>query len=244
MATPPPSLPMFFSGVVPLDPKRHGELRLDRGRDFRFARQTNAIPLALHELVAAAADFPIVFGAPGRHSALAIVGFRDHENLFVDANGAWRRGAYVPAYVRNYPFAVIESPGSDALVLGIDPQAAVLGDSGAPLFDAAQPAAALKEALELCSSLYHSLKESSAFCAALEEEGLLVENRAVIEFARGGSATITGFRVVDAAKFDAVAEARFLDWRRRGWLAPLYAHLQSTARWARIVDLGAEEPSP
>jgi hypothetical protein len=235
---------MFFSGVVPLDPKRHGDLRLERGRDFGFARETNAIPVALHELAAAAADYPIVFGAPGRQAALAIVGFRDHENLYVGADGTWRRGAYVPAYVRNYPFAVIETPGSDALVLGIDPKATSLGASGAPLFEAGQPAAALKEGLDLCSSLYHSLKETSDFCAALELEGLLIENRAVIEFARGGSATITGFRVVDVAKLDKVAEARFLDWRKRGWLAPLYAHLQSTTRWARIVDLGAEEPSP
>ena len=239
MAEPNPALPLFFRQIVPLDPRLHADLRLERGRDYRFARETNAIPIALHEGAAAAGDYPIVFGGPGQATLLAIVGYRERENLFVDLAGSWRAGSYIPAYVRNYPFAFIEAPDAKTLVLGFDPQARCFGKSGAPVFVNGQPTQPLTEAAELCKQLYQSLRETGALCAALESHGLLVENSAVIDFKQGGQAVLRGFRVVDAAKFGALDDAVFLDWRKRGWLAALYAHLLSAARWSRIVDLGA-----
>jgi hypothetical protein len=230
---------MFFREIVPLDAKRHGALHLARGSDYGFARETNAIPVAIHELAAASADYPIVFGGPGTTAALAIVGYRDRENLFVQKDGTWRHGAYIPAYARNYPFAFIETQGGQTLVLGIDPKSSSLGTKGAALFETQKAATALNEAMELCRSLHQSLKETFQFCTALEERGLLVENRAVIEFKEGGAATLGGFRVIDVQKFGALDDAVFLDWRKRGWLAPIYAHFHAAGRWARIVDLAA-----
>jgi hypothetical protein len=240
MATSEPQLPMFFRGIVPLDPARHGKLRMRRGHDYGFARETNAVPIALHEAAAASADYPLVFGAKGRGGMLAIVGYRDRENLFLEADGSWRAGTYVPAYARNYPFAFIETPGNQ-FVLGIDPQASsLLGEAGEPLFNnSAQPTAPLNQAIELCKSLFASLKATGELIDALEARELLIDNSALIEFKAGGSARLGGFRIIDPAKFDALDDAVFLDWRKRGWLAPIYAHFNAAGRWSRIVDLGA-----
>lgn len=239
MAEPSPALPLFFREIVPLDPRLHGELRLERWQDYRFARETNAIPIALHEVAAAAIDYPIVFGGPGQAVLLAIVGYRERENLFVDLAGQWQRGTYIPAYVRNYPFAFILAPDGKTLVLGFDPQANCFGKGGAPVFADAQPTQQLNDAAELCRTLYQSLRETGALCAELENRGLLVENSAVIDFKQGGQAVLRGFRVIDAEKFNALDDAVFLEWRKRGWLGAIYAHFNSAARWARIVDLAA-----
>jgi hypothetical protein len=239
MADPAPALPLFFREIVPLDPRLHGELRLERGQNYRFARETNAIPIALHEVPAAAGDYPIVFGGPGQGALLAVVGYRERANLFVDAAGGWQRGAYVPAYVRNYPFAFIQAPDGKTLVLGFDPQAHCFGAAGAPVFADGKPAQPLTEAAELCKTLYASLRETSELCVALETQALLVENSAVIDFKQGGQAVLRGFRVIDGEKFAALDDAVFLDWRKRGWLPAIYAHFNSAARWSRIVDLGA-----
>jgi hypothetical protein len=239
MATTDPQLPMFFRGIVPLDASRHGKLKLQRGREYGFARETNAVPIALNEAAAAAADYPVVFGGKGRVAMLAIVGYRDRENLFLEKDGSWRAGTYIPAYVRNYPFAFIEAPNNQ-LVLGIDPEASLLGAAGEPLFNnSAQPTPPLNQAIELCKSLHQSLRVTGEFFNALEAQGLLVENSAVIEFKAGGSARLGGFRVIDPQKFDALDDATILDWKKRGWLAPVYAHFIASGRWSRIVDLGA-----
>jgi hypothetical protein len=239
MAEPNPALPLFFREIVPLDPRLHGDLRLERGQDYRFARETNAIPIALHEVAAAAGDYPIVFGGPGQAALLAVVGYRERENLYVDLAGQWQRGSYVPAYVRNYPFAFILAPDNKTLVLGFDPQARCFGAAGAPLFAAGQTAPPLTEAADLCKTLFASLRETGELVAALEAQGLLVENSAVIDFKQGGQAVLRGFRVIDGDKFAALDDAVFLDWRKRGWLAAIFAHVNSAARWSRIVDLGA-----
>lgn len=238
MADPAPQLPLFFRGIEVLDATRHGHLRLDRGRNFGFARDTNAVPLALQEAAAASADYPLVFGGPGQPALIAVVGYRDRENLFVDAAGAWRPETYIPAYVRNYPFAVIEASAENRL-LGFDPKAACVGATGLALFEKGQPTPTLDEAAQLCRALHQSLRETLSLGLALEAHGLLAENSAQIEFKHGGTAVVRGFRVVDLAKFAALDDAVFLDWRRRGWLPPIYAHINSAPRWARLVDLAA-----
>jgi hypothetical protein len=237
----PAGIPMFYRNLVPLDVERHAELRIERGNDFSHAVHSNSLPLALHEFGAAAADYPIVFGSAGKGVALAIVGFREAENLFVDADGTWRGGAYIPAYARNYPFAFFGQEGENRLMLGVDLDAPCLGkEAGAPLFEGRKPARALNEALEFCGALHKSLQDTWTFVTALEEAGLLVENQAVINFTAGGRASLGGFRVIDQAKFEALDDQRFLDWRKRGWLPAIYAHFQSLSRWSRIIELGAE----
>jgi hypothetical protein len=230
---------MFFKGIAPLDPIRHATLKLKRRGDFGFARETNAVPIALHEAAPAGGDYPIVFGAKGQPAMLAIVGYRDRENLFVEGDGSWRRGMYVPAYVRNYPFAFIEAPGGQQYVLGIDPDAPLLASDGEPLFEEMRATQLLNQAIELCKSLFQSLRETVDLINALEQHQLLIDNSALIEFRAGGSARLGGFRVLDAAKFNMLDDAVFLDWRRRGWLAPLFAHFNAAGRWGRIVDQAA-----
>ena len=40
---------------------------------------------------------------------------------------------------------------------------------------------------------------------------------------------------------DGVSDATFLEWRRRGWLGPIYAQLYSSAQWSRLIDLASAE---
>jgi hypothetical protein len=236
---PDPALPLFFRRVAALDRGVHAGLKLDRGKGgYGYAAAANALPLAGGEFAAAGANYPIVFAGAGPTSALAVVGTRDGQNLFVDGAGAWRPGKYIPAYARAYPFILLEIPGGERLVLAADPDAECLaGDTGVALFENGKASAALDEALQFCRTLHEELRQTRAFCAALDAAGLLVPNQAMITLGSGVSFKLEGFKVIDRAKFDALDDALFLDWRRRGWLALIYAHFLSTAQWAGIVDL-------
>ena len=37
---------------------------------------------------------------------MAILGIQEGQNLFVMPDGRWDRRAYIPAYIRRYPFCV------------------------------------------------------------------------------------------------------------------------------------------
>lgn len=234
--------PLFYRRPVALSPIAHVQLALESDGTYGFARATNSIPLNAVEFGLAARHFPIVFTSGSPAIPVAIVGTLKERNLFVDESGHWQDGVYVPAWVRRYPFIFIEPPGSKEFILGIDEAAPVLKSGGDNrLFRAGKPTPLLERAVALCSEYQSNIALTRAFCKALEDEGLLEEKEAGLEMKDGRSFRLTGFRVVDAKKFDKLDSKTFLRFRRRGWLAPIYLHLTSVANWAILIDLAAKQ---
>ncbi len=44
---------------------------------------------------------------------LALLGLRNTENLFVDNEGKWKEGIYIPAFFRRYPFVLADDQGEE-----------------------------------------------------------------------------------------------------------------------------------
>jgi hypothetical protein len=235
------ALPLFFTKVVGVNPTQHGGLKLDRGAGYGFAAKAAAIPLGLGEFAVLARHYPIVFASGPVPSPVALVGLNELGNLFVDGSGAWRAEAVVPGYARAWPFVLVEDPGKGgATYVGMEEGAACLGDeAGEALFADGKPTAVLGEAVRLCKAMRDELTAASALGRALEEAGLLREEEANVTFAAGGSARVRGFKAIAPDRLDAVADEVFLEWRRRGWLGAVYAHLHSAGNWARLIDLAA-----
>jgi hypothetical protein len=244
-ASPPtPAMPLFFKRVVGVNPELHGSLRLDRSSGFGYAATAQSVPIGLGEMEAVSQHYPILFAGGPQPTAVALLGLRDGENLFVLPDGSWRRDGYVPAYVRAFPFIFVEDQTTKALYVGMEPDADCLRpDTGAPLFEDGKPTAALNESVAFCSAFRDNLNAAAALGRALDAEGLLEEEEANITFTHGGASRVRGFRIIKPERLDRVSDETFLDWRHRGWLGPLYAHLHSMARWSRLIDLGAP-PAP
>jgi hypothetical protein len=241
-ATPP--LPLFYRRPRAMDPALHRQLRLGPPGDFRFARKANAVALLGPEFPQAARFYPIVFTSGANALPAAVLGLRSDDNLLVDAAGNWDAGAYIPAYVRRYPFIFVEQPDGQRLTLCIDEAAEQLSTDGPrPLFDGDQPAEATREALELCKVFQRDAAATRAFVQALEAKDLLVERRADVALERGERMAVGGFRVIDEAKFNALDDATFLDWRRRGWIGLAYCHLLSSGNWGGLVERAARRPT-
>jgi len=68
----------------------------------------------------------------------------------------------------------------------------------------------------------------------------LRDNRANIRMAGGEQLSVTGFQVIDEAKFNALPDDVFADWRKKGWLALVYCQLLSTGSWATLIDSQAD----
>ena len=232
------ALPPLFGRVVQLDPAHHGELRLDRKAGHGFARHANAVPLSLVELPAAARHFPIVFADGPAPMPLAVLGYRNGENLFVSPDGEWKPGVYLPAYLRAFPFLFLQEAGGSLLHLGIEPDAPALhtGD-GEPLFEDGQPTALLTEMLNFCKDLRASLLETQRFSQALAKAGLLERQEARVGFRDGGSARLDGFLTMSPSGFEALPDSTFLEWRQRHWLAPAYATLHASGAWNVLLSL-------
>ncbi|MGE5469147.1 MAG: SapC family protein [Ignavibacteria bacterium] len=233
----------LFRQPRPLDRVAHKSLTIDRKAGFGFARGQMAIPITLGEFAAAARDYPIVFAGESAQP-FALLGLREGRNFLVDGEGRWRKGRYVPAHLRRYPFIFMETQDRQ-FVLCIDEAAEHFTAPGKsdpqPLFVDGNPSPLVGDAMKFLAAFQSELVATRAFGAALVENGLLVERQAQIELPGGsGHFSLTGFRAVDEERFAGVGDAVFLDWRKHGWLAPIHFHLQSLGNLALLTEWAAE----
>jgi len=235
-----PALPMFYSSARPLDIEKDTSLFVSAPKHFKFAAKTNAIPLLTDEFAMAASHYPIVFAEGPSPVPAAVVGLQNDENLFVDGDGQWLPGSYLPAYVRRYPFLLMDDPQQKQYVLCIDETSDMLASEGEyQLFKDNKPTPFTQSAMNFCATLRQQGEATDEFVKALKDYNLLMANDAKIEIPGGGQLQLAGFQVVDPKKFDLLPDNVYLSWRRKGWIGLIFAHLLSTHRWQNLVALAA-----
>lgn len=229
-----PLFPLFYRAPELLSPPIHGRWRLRDG-DAAFAQGTPFIPIVVGEMAAACASYPIIFGA--EESQPVVVTGIEQSNLFV-ADGRWSEDAYVPAYVRRYPFGFIATTNPDGFALAIDGASDRIvrkGEEGVPLFDGDAPSDLTKQALAFCDVFQGEAAATRAFSEALRAQDLLIDQRADVTLPDGGHRGIEGFQVVDTEKLAQLPDDVVLDWHRRGWLALVHFHLASLQRFPALL---------
>lgn len=229
--------PLFYENLVALSPTRHGHVRLRTPLDFSFAARTNAVPLSAAEIPLAAQWYPVAFTAGPTPCPMAILGLREGENLFVNSAGAWLEGAYVPTYVRRFPF-LLSVEGRDEVLCIEERPDIVSAVEGQPLFgENDQPSELMRSALSFCRSAHAADKATAPFARMLAELELLDSRTATARLSDGTRLSLSGFMTIDETRFRALGDDVFLELRRKGWLAAIYAQLQSTLNWTRLADL-------
>jgi hypothetical protein len=171
---------------------------------FSFAAASNIVPVVLSEIALAMAHYPLVFimeQAAASPALVALVGNGDGKNQFVSDTGAWREQTYIPAWVRRYPFILVnqdaESPNA---ALAFDPTSELLSDSHAvKLVHEGQATEALNGILAFQREMASALQVTAAAAKALHEAGVLEASG--LRFAPADSSaeakTVAGFMVVN-----------------------------------------------
>src|SRR5690348_478031 len=234
-------LPMFYRRPFALQAQVHSEVSLKRTPSYRFARESNAVPITTQELFHAQRDYPIVFTNEAVPMPLAVVGIQDRANLYVEADGNWRRGAYVPAYVRRYPFLFSERSENQDLTLCIDEASELLEATTAnPFFRDGKPTEITQKALEFCLAYQRQHEATRDFGRTLAQVELLIPRDATVKLPSGENIVVKGFKMIDEAKFNMISPETFQDWRTKDWIKPIFAHFLSLGAWDRLVHLMAE----
>ena len=228
-----PALPVLYSALEPLDAERHATLRL-RDAGHGFAAHLSSVPLAVEEFALAGRHMPLVFAAEAPHMPVALTGRAPDRNLLIDAQGAWRAGSYVPAYLRRYPFLLAQlQEGSDELSLCVDPTSGTIGDGpdGEAIFDGDQPSARIKEILDFCEQFEAAGQRTGAFMADLQKAGLLMDGEVAIQPDGSDQPFVyRGFQMVDEEKLRDMRGDELRRMNQNGMLPLIFAHLFSLAQ--------------
>lgn len=243
--------PLFYRKPVVMHKQKHADLRVLTDVDYSFASAGATVPLLMKEFVAATGSMPVVFiaGADQEISAQALLSTSSDGNQFVEPDGSWRKGEYIPAYIRRYPFIFADMPeNADVnLLLCIDEDAAQVlrADAenyaeGVPLFENGEITPHADRALAFCNTYQRDWLDTSQFVAELKDMNLLVERKIQLSWPdedteKRRQRVLQGILTVDSGRLNQLSDEKFLRLRKLGYLTPIYAHLSSLARFARVV---------
>ncbi|MEA2082640.1 MAG: SapC family protein [Thermodesulfobacteriota bacterium] len=227
---------LFYKKPVPIDKNVHKNTRFVPVSNHGFAAETNSVPLAAVEFKEAGKEYPIIFiKTPAeKFVAVALVGIREKENLFIDENNKWD-ASYIPAYVRRYPFVLSTTPKENEMVICIDEEYVGFDNpAGEPLLQAdGEPSHLLSETMKLVKEFHEHLQRTESFVKQLEEYGLLKNLNATVG-PPGREAKLTGFSVVDEKKLLQLDDEKILKLFKSGQLGLIYFHMASLANLGRL----------
>jgi hypothetical protein len=229
----------LFSRPELLNVRDHGGLGLNAPKHpFAFAKSAKFVPIAATEIVSAQKHYPIVFSSLKQPTLLAILSVLDSDNLFVDDNGEWERGAYIPAYLRCHPFSVATREDNQFSVV-IDRAADCIAENAdRPFFDEQKKLTAPIQALaDYCASYHTHLRASTSLGEKLVELNLLNGQQARFDTGDGGERQLSKtYIAVDVERFGNVGADTLRDLHADGKLSSVYAHLFSLDNWNGLLE--------
>ena len=237
-----PRFPLFYKAPRPVEATRHAKSGLIENMDVGFASDANAIPVNVVEFAVAARHYPIVFSTAEPSLPVVVTGPRTGTNAFVGTDSSWARGFYVPAYVRRYPFILMENTEKEQFILCVDEESGAMTDGGErQLFnEEGKPSELTDRALEFCRAYHGQYEATRQFVAALNEHELLTDNSTEIRLADDRKIQMQGYKVIDREKFDKLPDDVFLEWRKKNWLPVVYSHLVSLSNWPSVLQRAAD----
>jgi len=225
------TLPLFYKELMPISSQEHGSWRIRVADNAMFARNDHAVPITIDEFAVAQRYYPIIFSAGDNPVPLVLMGLNEGVNTFLGEDGKMVQEAYVPAYIRRYPYLLARlRPDAEDLSLCIDPTADAIGpfDEGEPLFDGDQPSAAVKSILEFCEQFEQAGQRTAAFMAELNELDLLIDGEVTIKTDEETPPFIyRGFRMVAEEKLREMRGDTLRKMMKSGLLPLVHAHLFS-----------------
>jgi SapC len=235
---------LFYSKPEPLSKEAHAKLGLRRiDKPYGFAAGSQIAPLTVAEFAAASLSFPVIF-AGERYQPLAVMGVTGDANMFIQPDGAFEVGVYIPAYIRRYPFVLANDPGGQQLVVCIDRNAPMLGDlPDMAFFDAAgEPTQYTKNCMSFCNDFEVEVRRTDAFIALLKELDLFESRTQTYtpvntDGSPGAPQTVAEYFAVSEAKLKALPQEKTHELLNNGAMGQIYAHLNSLLGWDRLIGL-------
>ncbi len=241
------SLPLYKK-PEPLNLSQHKGKGLKFGdRPFDFLRETHFVPLTIGEFAAAGARFPIIFLGDNK-TPVAAMGLQQGANLFVDANGNYAEGVYVPAYVRRYPFvSATHTDTKDRFTVCVDTGSKLFSDKpDEPFFtDAGEPSEFTNRAIDFVRRFEADVTATQTFVEKLIELDLFDQQQATFQprddkgQPAGDPQVVASYWGVSGEKLKKIEPKALAELRDNTYLGAIYAQMLSMGQWDMLMSMAA-----
>ena len=245
---------LYYQNPEPLTPEHHGSLGVKRvEHPYAFVSKSHIVPLTVTEFAPCSLSYPIVFIGAETKTPLAVMGLRQGENLFINADGDFRSDAYVPAFVRRYPFVYANEQDSDRLILCVDRGSDFVSEQyDVPFFEDGKPSSYVQDAMQFCNNFETERQRTVSFVKLLEDNDLLDQRESTFtprnpDGSAGQPQKIADYWAVSEEKLAKLSQKKFIELRDNGALGQIYAHINSLLGWDRLIALAmtraAQQPA-
>lgn len=218
----------------------HRNLRVHTSAGAQYGDNVMACLTVPMEFRLVQSHFPIVFRRDmnsGAFSALALFGFENGENLFLDGD-RWD-ARYRPLAIAIQPFLIGRSAtGSDAAQVHIDmasPRISSSGEGTLLFDDGGQPTPYLESIAERLGNLDQGYRASPAFFAALERYELLEPFTLDVPLNDGSRHSLVGYHVIDEERVAALDSETLGALHSGGHLQPMFMAMASLSHLGDLV---------
>jgi hypothetical protein len=187
------------------------------------------------------ACYPIFFSKSrdtGEFFPLALFGFEQGENLFID-QFQWH-ASYIPMMIERQPFLIGYQKSTDGTpnpVVSIDTNSPKVSDSeGQRLFEASQPTDYLKGIMSKLEALHHGHEHGKGFITVLTDNDLLEPFTLDITLKNGKTNQLMGFYTINEHKLLELDGDTLGELNKSGYLQPIYMAIASYARIKDLID--------
>ena len=206
--------------------------------DFLVAKNLTSAPVTVNEYFDACKEYPIVFAkdSQGAWFSLVILG-AEKENIFVEADGKWRKNCHIPAFVGRYPFLFMEDKGN--LVLTLDPtQIVEKSDAGENYFfeEDGSHSEFLKKLVNSMNSAHRFTQITQEFISTLNNLGVLEESGMSGKTAEGNDFSIGGFFIVKEEKLAGLSSKEQAKLCKKGFTQFITAHMISVSNIHKLIN--------
>lgn len=232
----------MYQNVEIINSVEHKNKAVKEIKSLASTKEMISAPISFTEFYEACRDFPIFFAkdAQGEWFATALLGY-NNKNMFVDDNGKWKTGAYIPAFIRRYPFILVKTDGEDEknpnYTLAVDKECledATESNKERALYDNDEPSKLSKGAMDFLIELNSTAEATKGFIKDLEDWGVLVAQTASMVDKEGNTHNLNGFFTINEEKMAHLGEKKKIDMCNKGALPLITAHLISLGNIRRI----------
>ena len=233
----------IFRNPIALNQAAHKSLRVSKVKNFKFAKDLNSVLVSGNEFKESAKHFPVVFVRDKNQDeimSLAILGLRQQGNLFVNDEGTWQEGTYIPNFFKRYPFILADDQseeGAYAVSIDSDYEGFDTEDGLALFDDEGKTTPELDKIVEFLKTYQSNFLLTQEFIKKLDELGLFKEFSADITLPAGEKLGFSGLMMIDEKALLKLEDEKALELFRRGFLAWVYAHLYSLTNFRHLAKL-------
>lgn len=223
-----------------LTSEAHGQLRVRTGSAAELGDAVMSCFTVPSEFRRLQHNYPILFrrdDRTGSFSALALLGFENGENLFLDGD-RWDAD-YKPMALSIQPLLVGRSAagaGDSQVHIDLDHPRVDHSEEGVLLFDAVgQPSPYLERATDMLAELDEGHRSSGTFFAALERHELLEPFFLDVELNNGSKHRMVGYHLINEDKLHALEPAAVGELHAEGHLLPIFMAVASLSSLGDLI---------